>query len=136
MKVLGKYWKEDNEFWLAEIPALDIMTQAETKEEIPLMVKDAIELLADDPELNIDVKISGDSLVVEASDLKRFIPFLLRQMRLRSNLTLEKVALSLNSKSINDYVQYEQGKSLPGIEKFEQFLKVFNPESSDLILNI
>src|SRR5579872_897442 len=42
----GRVWKStQDQFWLAEIPSLDLIVQAERKEEIPETVSEAIELL-------------------------------------------------------------------------------------------
>ena len=47
MKIVGKIWKsKEDKFWLAEIPSLDLMTQATTKKEIPAMVKDADRIIS------------------------------------------------------------------------------------------
>ena len=41
MELEGKVWKSKNQ-WLVEVPALDVMTQADSKEEALLMIKDAV----------------------------------------------------------------------------------------------
>lgn len=44
MVLLGKIWKDENsEYWIAEVSALDISTQGESKEEALSMIQDAIE---------------------------------------------------------------------------------------------
>ena len=60
MQITGKIWKNKHDnFWLAEVPFLDVLTQAETKEETPEMVKDAIELYINDPAFLAIVTLSN-----------------------------------------------------------------------------
>jgi predicted RNase H-like HicB family nuclease len=128
MNISGKVWKSrKDESWLAEVPLLDVMTQAESKEEIPEMVKDAIELLVDDASFIITVTMDQGLVCVESSDPKKLIALMLRRQRLKRNLKLEEVASHLRAKSINEYAQYEQGKHLPSFAKLEQLLKAIDP---------
>ena len=128
MKIGGKIWKsrKDN-FWLAEIPLLDLVTQAETKEELSEMVKDAIELLVDDNTFFAEVALSNNNLFIDSNDTKKLIALILKRQRQKRSLRLEEVASQLKAKSINEYAQYEQGKHLPSIEKLEQLLKAIDP---------
>lgn len=128
MKIAGKVWKSRKDsLWLAEIPFLNVMTQAESKEEIPEMVQDAIELLADDGKFSVQVVLENSSLYVEANDIKKLIALILKRQRLKKGFKLEEVSSHLKAKSINDYAQYERGKHLPSMEKFEQLLRAIDP---------
>lgn len=131
MKIVGKAWKaEDNKWWLAEIPALDLMVQAAKKKEIPEMVKDAVELLVDDPKFSITVTMIDGFVFVDANDTKKLISLILKRQRQKKQLKLEEVATHLHARSINEYAQYEQGRHLPSFEKFEQLLRAIDPELS------
>ena len=89
MKILGKVWKsETDKFWLVEIPALNLMTQAATKKQVPSMIKDAIELLMDDPDFSVKVTTTNDSVILEASDTKKITALILK----RKSATLQKLA--------------------------------------------
>ncbi len=69
MLITGIFWKSKNsKFWLIEIPALDLMTQAKNEAEIPEMVKDAISLLADCEQSEIQVTIEANTLNVFGAD--------------------------------------------------------------------
>lgn len=127
MKIGGKFWKSD-QFWLVDIPILNLMTQASTKKEIPEMVKDAIELLVDDVNFTVDVTIAHNAVFIDTNDPKKLVALILKRQRHKKNLKLEQVAMFLKAKSINEYAQYEQGKHLPSFEKFEQLLKAIDPE--------
>jgi predicted RNase H-like HicB family nuclease len=128
MKIGGKVWKSKKDgLWLGEIPFLNLMVQATSKEEIPEMAKDAIELLVDDPTFSIEASVIQNALFVEANDPKKLIALILKRQRLKKQLKLDDVASHMRAKSINEYAQYEQGKHLPSLEKFEQLLKAIDP---------
>ncbi|MCL4361585.1 helix-turn-helix domain-containing protein [Candidatus Dependentiae bacterium] len=129
MKIAGRFWK-DGKFWLVEIPFLDLMVQSKTKKEIPEMVKDAIELLVNDPSFSVKITLSQDNLYVEANDFKKLIALILKRLRLKNGLTIEDVTVRLKEKSVNAYAQYEQAKHSPGFEKLEELLKAVEPSSS------
>lgn len=134
MRIAGKIWKSrKDKFWLAEIPLLSLMVQAESKEEIPAMAKDAIELLVNDLKFVIDATLSGKILFIEANNDKKLIGLILKRQRLKNNLRLEDIQTNLRAKSINEYAQYEQGKHLPSLDKFEQLLKAIDPVLSPVL---
>lgn len=129
MEISGKICKSKKDrFWLAGVSFLDLLVQAETKKEIPEMVKDAVELLVDDPNFSVDVYVTGEDLFLSANDVKKLVALMLKRLRLKNELKLEDVAEALNAKSINEYAQYEQAKHLPSIEKLQQFLDAIDPE--------
>ena len=128
MKIGGKIWKSRKDgLWLAEIPFLNLMVQATSKDEISENVKDAVELLIGIPSFCVDVTVSDKKLFIDSNDPKKLIALILKRQRLKRSLKLEEVASYLRAKSINEYAQYEQGKHLPSMEKFEQLLKAIDP---------
>ncbi len=134
MKIIGKVWKSRTDaLWLVEVPLLDVMTQATTKEETVMMIKDAIECLTDDPLFSVVASLHGSTICVEANDSKKLIALVLKQQRCRKRLTLEEVAKHLHAKSINEYAQYEQGKHQPSFEKLAQLLQAIDPSLSPVI---
>lgn len=134
MKIAGRIWKSrKDKFWLAEIPFLDLMVQAESKDELPEMIKDAIELLVGLKSFSVDVVLSDNDVFIESNDPKKIIALILKRQRQRKSLKLEDVASFLKAKSINEYAQYEQGKHLPSLEKFEQLLKAIDPQLTPFI---
>ena len=134
MKIVGKVWKSrtDN-FWLVEVPLLNVMTQAKSKKETAVMIKDAIECLIDDTSFSVAAFLVGNTVCIETSDSKKLIALILKQQRYRKNLTLEDVAEHLHAKSVNEYAQYEQGKHQPSFEKFAQLLEAIDPRLSPVI---
>lgn len=129
MRLGGKTWKSrTSDFWLVEVPLLDLATQAEKKEEIPAMLKDAIESLVDDTSFLVNISMSDNTVFVESNDPKKLMALILKRQRASQQLTLQEVAENLNAKSVNEYAQYEQAKSLASIEKFEEMLHAINPD--------
>jgi transcriptional regulator with XRE-family HTH domain len=56
-----------------------------------------------------------------------FLALLLRRQRERHGLTLAQAAERLGQRSKNAYARYEQGKSMPTVEKLEQLLQAIAP---------
>ena len=136
MRLQGKVYK-DGKFWLAEIPMLDAMTQGYTKKEACVMVKDLIETLVNRPEFSVDVHpvkrgnsaLNHCDIEVSSSDTRAMISLMLRRQREKSGLSLSEVAQRLGVQSRNAYARYEQGTSVPTLEKFDQLLKAVSPDS-------
>ena len=134
MKLTGNIWKGRSDgLWIIEIPLLDLMTQAKTKNGAPEMVKDAIETLINDDTFTIEASLHGNQLLIAANNPKLLIALILRRQRRRKNLTLEEVAKHLKARSINEYAQYEQGKHQPSFEKFAKLLQAIDPELCPVI---
>ena len=121
--------EKDRGFWLAEVPALDATTQGRTKSEALAMVKDLIETMAHARGFEVRVDSTGKrSFEVGANDLGMLLALLLRRQRERSGLTLAEAAERLGQQSRNAYARYEQGKSMPTLEKLEELLRAIAPE--------
>ncbi len=128
MKLPGKCWK-DGKFWLIEVPALDLMTQGETKREALLMIKDAIQSLINKDNVDVQVEpLKDGEFIVGCSEPKFLISLMLKRQRSVQNLTIQEVVDGLGMSSKNAYAQYEQGKHEPTMSKISQFLNVINPE--------
>lgn len=134
MKLEGILSKHDK-YWLAEVPALDILTQSKTKQEGYTMAKDAIESLSEKSSLTVNIEPVKGSLrfYVSADDNDQLIALLLRGQRQKHGLTLEEVAKRLGAKSINSFARYEQGKSCPSIKKLTELLKAINPNLGPIL---
>ena len=116
-------------YWAIEVPILGVFTQGRTKKEAYEMIADAIESLVNKEEFKVEVYPGkGEYFEVYSQDLPAMIAFLLRRQRVRHGLSLAEVADRLGGKSLNTYARYEQGKSVPTIEKFSQLLSAVSPE--------
>jgi hypothetical protein len=133
MRFKGKVWK-GRKFWLVEVPALDVMTQGHTKREALEMIADAIEILVDRPDFRADVYVGrGEDFEVGSENIGALVALYLQRRRQASGLTLAEVAKLLGAKSHNAYARYEQGKSVPTIEKLVQLLSVVDKDHDVII---
>ena len=55
-------------------------------------------------------------------------------MRQKAGLSLGEVAARLGSKSPNSYARYEQGRSVPSVEKFAQLFSAVAPNREFVIM--
>ena len=133
MRFSGKIYK-DGKFWLAEIPILDLMTQGYTKGEAYEMVVDMLESLINKKDFKAEVfKKSKDTFEISSSEPKYMISLLLQRKREISGLSLAQVADRLGASSRNTYARYEQGKSVPTVEKLNDLLHAVSPQSDIVI---
>lgn len=118
----GKVWKEGR-FWLVEVPALDVMTQGKSRKNALFMIQDAIEELVDEKGFRVKVTpTTGDEFIISANDLAPLVALMLKRQRARNGLSLSDMQKKLHTKSRNAYAQYEQGRSVPSIQKLVEFL--------------
>ena len=121
-------------YWAIEVPILGVVTQGRTKKEAYEMVADAIESVVNKKDFKVDVHPGkGEYFEVDSQDQAAMIAFLLRRQRIKRGLSLAEVAERLGAKSLNTYARYEQGKSVPTVEKFSQLLSAISPEK-DFVL--
>ena len=128
MRFEGRIVK-DGKLWLAEIPAFDALTQGRTKREALEMAKDLLETMANEPGFKITVYPAGpETFEIGANRVRTFLALLLRRQRERQGLTLAEAAERLGQSSRNAYARYEQGKSVPTVEKLEELLTAIAPD--------
>ncbi len=135
MKFEGLVW-QDGDWWLAEIPLLDVTSQGSSEEEARSMIKDAVESLVDRKGFVLDVKDKGAGRIeVSSNDSKILVAFMLKRQREKNGLTLAQVAESLGQTSRNAYARYERGEISPTLDKLCELLRSVNPDH-DLVLGI
>jgi len=133
MRFSGSIYK-DGKFWLAEIPILDLMTQGKTKKETYEMVADMLESLVNKDDFKVKIyKGKKDTFEVGSSGSKHMVSFLLQRKRELSGLSLAQVASKLGMKSRNTYARYEQGSSVPSVEKLNELLNAVCPQRDIVI---
>ncbi len=133
MRLAGHVLKV-GKYWAIEVPILSVVTQGRTKKEAYEMIADAIESLVNKKGFKVEVFPGKDQYFeVGSTDLACFTAFLLRRQRMKQGLTLTEVSRRLGAKSHNTYARYEQGKSIPTIEKFSQLLSALSPDN-DFVL--
>ena len=134
MRFRGKVY-EDGEFWLAEVPVLEAMTQGRSKEEALVMAGDLLESLANRAGFSVTVHPGADDeFEVSSPDTRGLVSLLLRRQRERSGLSLAEAAERLGAKSRNAYARYERGTSAPTLEKLSELLRAVSPDR-DFVLH-
>ena len=134
MRFSGKVFK-DGDYWLAEIPILDIMTQGHTEEESYNMALDAIISLINKEDFKVDLyKGKKGNFEVSSLDSKSMISLLLQRKRENSGLSLAQVAARLGFTSRNSYARYERGQTMPTLGKLDELLRAVDP-SMDFVIN-
>ena len=133
MRFSGTVYK-DGKFWLAEIPILDLMPQGRTKKEAYKMVADMLESLVNKEDFKVNVYIGEkDTFEVGSPEPKHMVSLLLQRKRELSGLSLAQVANKLGMKSRNTYARYEQGHSVPSVEKLNELLNAVSPRRDIVI---
>lgn len=121
---------------MVEVPELNVATQGKSRAHALHMLADAIESLVNKKGFKISVtKPQQGSFLTSANDPKIFMAFFLKQQRELHRLTVREVAKRLSLKSHASYAQYEQGKSLPGMDVLEKFIQAINPKAG-VALNV
>lgn len=121
--------KKSGRLWDVDIPAFDGFTQGRTKREALAMAADLIETMAGARDFRVTIYPTGaETFELGANRLGVLLALLLRRQRERHGLTLADAAKRLGQRSKNAYARYEQGKSMPTVEKLEQLLKAIAPD--------
>ena len=129
MRFEGRVWKDrGSKYWLAEVPLLDVMTQGTSKSKAYEMIADAIQSLINKKGFRADVRsLGGECFTVGANQETALMALMLKRQREAHRLTLQEVASRLGQKSANAYARYEQGKSVPTVEKLNQLMRAIDP---------
>ena len=134
MRFNGRVYK-DGKYWLAEVPILGVMTQGRTRKEALAMAGDLLETLANRPGLSVQVHPGKHGeFEVSSPDTRGMISLLLRRQRQQSGLSLAEAADRLGAKSRNAYARYEQGVSVPTLDKLDELLRAVSP-GQDFVLH-
>src|SRR5262245_13188842 len=123
MRFQGKLYK-DGKWWLIEVPVFAAMTQGRTRKEALVMIVDWFVAMIDRPGCSVTVHEGKQGNVeISASDTKAMVGLLLQRQRQLHGLSLAAAAERLGAKSRNAYARYEQGSSMPTVEKFDKLLQ-------------
>ena len=114
--------------WLAEVPVFDALTQGRSRKDALAMIADWFVTMVGRKGFVVEVEPVGrDMFEVSAADARSMISLLLQRQRQRSGLSLAQVAKRLGVKSRNAYARYEQGVSVPTVEKLDELLRAVAP---------
>ena len=124
MRLAGRVFKVGR-YWAVEVPMLGVVTQGRTRKEALEMIADAIETLANTRAFRVEVFPGGGGYFeVGSRHVAVLTALLLRRLRVKQGLTLSDVARRLGARSLNSYARYEQGRTVPSIERLDQLLAV------------
>ena len=127
MRLAGRVWKEGRH-WLAEVPLLDALTQGRTRAEALRMLADLVETMAGAPGFTAEVfPGEGVELEIGTPDAAALVAVMLRRQREKHGLSLAEVARRLGARSKTAYARYEQGRSVPSVEKLFELLAAVSP---------
>jgi len=122
MRFVGRVFKVGR-YWAIEVPILGVVTQGRTRREAFEMIADAIETLVNKEGFRVEVfPGDGDYFEVGSLSVGTLTALLLRRQRVKRGLTLSDVTKRMGAKSLNSYARYEQGRSVPSIERLSQLL--------------
>lgn len=128
MRFQGIVYK-DGKHWLAQVPVFDATTQGRTRKEALHMIADWFITMVDDRGFSVRVRAdSREQFEIGADNARAMISLLLRRQRQRSGLSLAQAANRLGARSRNAYARYEQGRSVPTVEKLDELLKAVAPD--------
>ncbi len=135
MKIEGNLEKNAGEkMWGVNIPEIGIFTQGRTKKEAYTMAKEAIELVVNLEDFKVTVEpAQNNSFFVIPNNTGPILALILRQKRIENGLSIRDVAGRLSQSSPNSYGRYENGKSIPTIEKFDELLAAIEPGLSSIL---
>ena len=128
MRFQGKL-SRDGTWWLAQVPVFDAMTQGRSRKEAFDMIADWFMTMVDRKGFSVTIHPVGKhDFEVSSGDARAMIRLLLQRQRQKSGLSLAQAAQRLGAKSRNAYARYEQGVSVPTVEKLDELLRAIAPE--------
>jgi hypothetical protein len=133
MKLAGRVYK-DGRHWLAEVPMLDAMTQGRSRREALRMAADLVETMVDRASFRVEVfPGSRGAFEIGSDDAAALVAVMLRRQREKHGVSLSEVARRMGSRSKTAYARYEQGRSVPTVEKLFELLAAVAP-GEDFVL--
>jgi DNA-binding XRE family transcriptional regulator len=128
MRLAGRILK-DGKHWLVEVPMLDATSQGRTRAEAFAMVADLVATMADKSGFAVDVfHGAGSEFEIGTPDAAALVAVMLRRQREKHGLSLADVAKRLGARSKTAYARYEQGRSVPSVEKLFELLAAVAPK--------
>ncbi len=134
MMLIGRLSKEAGTWWAAQAPVAGVYTQGRSRRNAAAMLADAFESLINRPGFKVTViDDGGDQVLIEANEPAALAAYVLKYQREVHGLSLAQVAKSLGASSRNAYARYEQGASVPTLDKFAELIRAVAPEVTLMI---
>lgn len=131
MMLIGRVAKEEGMFWSAHADLIGAFTHGESKAEAFEVLAELIESIVERPGFKVtitDHPAGGDGAVlIGSNEPALFAAQVLKHQRELHGLSLADVAERLGASSRNAYARYEQGASVPTIDKLNELLRVIAP---------
>lgn len=110
--------------YLAELPELGLMTQAESLDEVLPMVKDMLDLMFEDAgiesyDIQWEDQDKGD-FSIRTENVDALLAFIMKRKRQEAGLTLSDFAKHLGYASHNSIYAYEQAARSPTVGKLAE----------------
>jgi len=77
--------------------------------------------------------LGESNFLVSVKMTEELLALILRRLRATSGLKIMDIAKRLGSASPNSYAQYEQGKTMPSLEKLSEILEAINPKYEPML---
>jgi predicted transcriptional regulator len=134
MMLIGRLSKATGTWWAAEAPVAGVYTQGRSRKNAAAMLADAFESLINRPRFKVTVlDDDGDQVFITANEPAALAAYVLKYQREVHGLSLAQVAKVLGASSRNAYARYEQGESVPTLDKFAELLNAVAPEVTLII---
>ena len=143
MMLIGRISKAEGQWWLAECDAIGGITQGKSRKDACVMLADLIQVMARDELERIGLEVTvteaaplgsnAFEVLVTSNDPAALAALVLRHQRQNHGMSLADVAVKLGLSSRNAYARYEQGQSVPTIDKFLELLRAVAPEMTVII---
>jgi len=135
MMLIGRLSKATGTWWAAEAPVAGVYTQGRSRKDAAAMLADAFESLINRPGFSVTVidEGGGEQVLIEANEPAALAAYVLKYQREVHGLSLAQVAKALGASSRNAYARYEQGASVPTLDKFAELLRAVAPEVTLII---
>jgi len=131
MMLIGHVAKEEGPFWSAHADLIGAFTHGESKGEAFEVLAELIESMVERPGFKVTITDhpggGSGAVLIEANEPALLTAQVLKHQRELHGLSLSQVAARLGASSRNAYARYEQGASLPSIDRLNELLGVVAP---------
>lgn len=121
----AKYSPEPNApAYFIQIPDLELYSQAESLEEIPVMVDDLVGMMFEEAGIEgyeiLWEKGSNEHFLIGTKDVPGLLAFIMRRKRGDLGVSVTELAERMGYSSHNSIAAYEQASRSPSVEKFAE----------------
>jgi predicted RNase H-like HicB family nuclease len=128
MKFIGHIEKDKkSKYWAIGVEDLAIFTQGTSRDDAFNMLRDAIQLLAEDEveaPCEIDIEDTGEkTFYLSFKDTKAMWPFIIGRLKYSTDFSVAEISEKLGKASRTTVGRYVSGSSIPTIPAFDELLK-------------